>query len=175
MRRIAALLVTTVFFGTAVPDPYRWLENAHSAKTQRWIDAQNAAAERTLDAYPGNARIAKRVERLELTGAQRYEPQLRGRTQFYMREVPPQPQPVLVAQDWPGGTPRVVADPAKMPGGTSIDYYWPSPSGKYVAIGTARGGAESATIRVVSVDSARAFSEALGPAGGGTTAPVTPP
>jgi prolyl oligopeptidase len=173
MRYAAVLLaVTTVIFGTSVSDPYRWLEDAKSSRTQAWIDVQNARAERVIDAYPNNARIAKRVEELELTGAQQFEPKLRGDTLFYMREIPPQPQPVLVAQHWPSGRPRVVADPAKIGAGTSVDFYWPSPSGRYVAIGTAQGGAESTTIRVIRSDGTQTFNERLGPCGGGTTGPA---
>ena len=173
MRHVfLALLVTTTFFGQTVSDPYRWLESADSARTQRWLDVQNAKAERYIDAYRYNARIAKRIEQLELTGARRFAPKLSGRALFFMREIPPQPQPVLVAQQWPTGTVRVVADPAKIGPAVSIDYYWPSPSGKYVALGTASGGSESATIRVVSVDGKRTFNEALGPGGGGTTGPA---
>ena len=173
MRNVfLALLVTTTFFGQTVSDPYRWLEDASSARTQRWLDVQNARAESFIDAYRYNARIAQRIEQLELTGARRFAPMLSGATLFYMREVPPEPQPELVAQKWPSGSVRVVADPAKIGPAVSIDYYWPSPSGKYVALGTASGGSESATIRVVSVDGRRIFDETLGPGGGGTTGPA---
>ncbi|HLI97588.1 MAG TPA: prolyl oligopeptidase family serine peptidase, partial [Candidatus Baltobacteraceae bacterium] len=172
MIRLTALLAATaVFFGQTVSDPYRYLENATSARTQAWIDAQNARAERVLDAYSGNARIVRRVQQLALTGVQQSDAHISGNMLFYVRETPPQPQPLLVAQPWPSGTPRVLLDPARIGQAVSIDFVWPAPNGRLVAIATSSGGSESATIRVVD-SSGRLLSEALGPAGGGTTGPA---
>lgn len=166
------LLAAAVLASQAAADPYRWLEDAHSPRTSQWIDLQNARAERTIDAYAGNARIAKRVEALALTGPQQYEPQISGSTMFYLREVPPQPQPVLMARPWPGGTPRVLVDPARIGPSVSLDDVWPSPCGGVIAIGTSSAGGESTTIRIVDASSGRAYRETLGPAGGGTTSPA---
>ncbi len=172
MRYFAALAAVTIFFGQNVSDPYRYLENAHGARTQQWIDAENARADHAIGAYSGNAEIARRVGELSLTGARQFGPQFAGDTLFYMREVPPQPQPVLVAQSWPNGTPHVVLDPARIGANASIDFVWPAPDGRIVAVGTSLGGGEHATIRVVDASGKQIYGEALGPAGGGTTAPV---
>ncbi len=166
------LVVATVFFGRTVADPYRSLEDARSAQTQAWIDTQNAHADRVLGSYANAPLIAKRVAALARSGSQQYGAQLHGDTLFFMRETPPQPQPVLVAQHWPTGTPRVIVDPSALGSGVSIDEVWPSPSGAYVAIGTAVGGAESTTIRIYDLRRRRFLPEVLGPAGGGTTNPV---
>jgi prolyl oligopeptidase len=166
------LAAVATMFGQTVADPYRWLESAQSSRTQAWIDRQNAETERVLSAYPQRGILAKRIRELTLTGPQRFSPQLAGDTLFYMRETPPQPQPVLVAQRWPIGAPRVIADASAFGPDASIDEVWPSPSGALVAIGTSRGGSEATTIRILDVRHARVLPDALGPAGGGTTDPV---
>lgn len=161
----------TMIFGQTVSDPYRWLENANSPRTQQWIDAQNARAEGVLAKYGGRKDLVDRVRQLALTGPQQFSPQLAGGTLFFMRETPPQPQPLLMASAWPSGTPRVIADPSRFGATASIDYVWPSPSGRYVAIGVSQAGSESATIHVLDTRTSHWFDESLAPCGGGTTSP----
>ena len=48
------------FFGTKVPDPYRWLEDSSSSEVKAWMDAQNHLARSYLDALPGRAALAQR-------------------------------------------------------------------------------------------------------------------
>ncbi len=173
MRAFAIItLLATVVFSQTVSDPYRYLENVKSPQTQAWIDAQNARAERVIEAYPNRKQLADRVAQLETTGAIRYAPQLVGTTLFYLRETPPAPQPVLVGQAWPVGNARVIVDPARFGAAAAIQEVWPSPDGRFVAVGIAQAGNESTTIHVLDVARGTWFNEALGPCGGGTTDPA---
>jgi prolyl oligopeptidase len=158
--------------GVTVRDPYRWLENSTSPRTQAWIDAQNAYADKVMSQFKDAAAITRRVRQLALTGTQQYAPQLVGRTLFFLRETPPQPQAVLVAQAWPGGAQRVLVDTNPAGGHVAIQEVWPSPSGRYVAYGTSANGSEATTIHVVDAGSGKILPDALADAGGGTTGPV---
>jgi len=40
------------YFGTKVPDPYRWLEDDRSAETEEWVKAQNAVTFGYLEKIP---------------------------------------------------------------------------------------------------------------------------
>ncbi|MGH7970565.1 MAG: prolyl oligopeptidase family serine peptidase, partial [Limisphaerales bacterium] len=91
------------YWGVKVPDPYRWLESADAPAVKQWIQAQNAYTERVLSSFPQGAAIAKRVQALSLTSAQRSQPELVGGRLFFLQQTPPQPQSVLVAQSWPKG------------------------------------------------------------------------
>ena len=42
--------------GTAVPDPYRWLENIDAEDTRRWVEAESRLAEDFLAAIPARER-----------------------------------------------------------------------------------------------------------------------
>jgi prolyl oligopeptidase len=161
--------VTETFFGNVVHDPYRWLEDADAPAVKQWIAAQNAYTERVMDGFGGAKAIARRVGELALTSTQQFDPEIVGGTLFYMRQTPPQPQAVLVAQDWPNGKARVLVDPNAAQGGAAITGYWPSPDGKYVAYGTAEGGNEETTIRFIDVTTGKTLPDALPRAGGGTT------
>ena len=160
---------STTFFGVTVPDPYRWLEDSKSNEVQQWIDAQNAYADSVLAAMPEGGAISKRVEELATTSADRSSPQISGSTLFYLRETPPAPQPVLVAQAWPSGAERTLVDVNDAGGSVTIADYWPSPSGRYVAYGTAEGGSELTTIHFRDVEKGTTLPDALRYAGGGTS------
>ena len=160
--------VTETFFGNVVHDPYRWLEDADAPAVKQWITAQNAYTEKVMGGFADAKALARRVGELALTSTQQFDPEIVGGTLFYMRQTPPQPQAVLVAQDWPHGKARVLVDPNTQ-GSTAITGYWPSPDGKYVAYGTAEGGNEETTIRFIDVTTGKTLPDALPHAGGGTT------
>ena len=161
--------VTETFFGNAVHDPYRWLEDADAPAVKQWIAEQNAYTEKVMDGFADAKAIAKRVGELALTSTQQFDPDIVGGTLFYMRQTPPQPQAALVAQAWPNGKARVLVDPNAMVGTPAITDFWPSPDGKYVAYGTAEGGNEETTIHFIEVATDKALPDALPHAGGGTT------
>jgi prolyl oligopeptidase len=122
-----------------------------------------------MSGFRDHGAIIKRVGQLALTSTQRSNPQIVANVLFYMRQTPPQPQPVLVAEAWPNGESKVIVDTNATRGDTAITDYWPSPDGTRVAYGTAEGGTESTTIHFVEVSSGRVMLDALPHAGGGTT------
>lgn len=160
---------SSVLHGVTVNDPYRWLENPADPAVAAWIKAQNAYTEAVLGAMPDGKAMNARVRQLAITSTTRSGPLLAGGTLFYLRETPPQPQPELIAQPWPHGTPRVLVDLNANGGNTAMTGYWPSPSGRYLAYGTAEGGSELTTIHVLDVASGKVLPDALPWAGGGTT------
>ncbi|MGC1546921.1 MAG: prolyl oligopeptidase family serine peptidase [Rhodanobacter sp.] len=160
---------SSTLHGVTVNDPYRWLENPSDPLVQSWIKAQNAYTEAVLAAMPDGKAMTVRVQQLAITSTTRSSPLLAGGTLFYMQETPPQPQPQLMAQQWPDGKARVLVDLNANGGNTAITEYWPSPSGRYLAYGTAEGGSELTTIHVLEVATGKVLSDALPWAGGGTT------
>src|SRR5258708_5144953 len=65
--RPRTVAVSDTYYGVAVQDPYRWLEDASSPEVKAWSDAQNARTRAYLDALPG--RGAVRAELMRLTKA----------------------------------------------------------------------------------------------------------
>jgi prolyl oligopeptidase len=161
--------VVETYHGTQVHDGYRWLEDADAAAVKQWIEAQNAYTEGVMGDFKDAKAIAERVGALALTSTQRSSPEIAANTLFYLRQTPPQGQPVLVAESWPNGTAKVLVDPNSDANGAAITNYWPSPDGKRVAYGTAEGGGEDTTIHFVDVADGKVASDALPNAGGGTT------
>ncbi|MFA7026128.1 MAG: hypothetical protein WC176_09720, partial [Candidatus Cloacimonadaceae bacterium] len=56
--------VTDDYFGTPVPDPYRWLEDDHSPETQAWVKKQQALTETILNQYPARKAMLARLKEL---------------------------------------------------------------------------------------------------------------
>lgn len=54
----------TNYFGTDVPDPYRWLEDDRSAETEAWVKQQNAATFGYFDKIPFRENLKNRLEKL---------------------------------------------------------------------------------------------------------------
>ena len=163
---------STVFHGVRVQDPYRWLEDTKSPEVQGWIRAQNNLTDSVLASYDGGEAIAKRIEELATTSPDRQSPSIVGTTLFFLRNTPPAPQPVLVAQPWPTGDERVLVDVNGAGGSVAITAYWPSPSGKLLAYTTAQGGNELATLRFVDARTGKTLPDSLPYAGGGTSGPA---
>lgn len=56
--------VTDTYFGTIVPDPYRWLEDDNSEETTAWVEAQNKVTQSFLDQIPFRDTLRQRIEEL---------------------------------------------------------------------------------------------------------------
>ena len=52
------------YFGTDVPDPYRWLEDDRSPETEDWVRRQNALTFSYLEEIPYREELKKRLEQL---------------------------------------------------------------------------------------------------------------
>ena len=62
--RTAKVDVVDKFFGTAVPDPYRWLEDDTSRAVAEWVTAQNVVTSRNLDEIPYRQQLLHRSKAL---------------------------------------------------------------------------------------------------------------
>lgn len=142
------------YHGTAVADPYRWLEDWSDEKVRAWSEAQSACARRYLDSRPGAADIRARLTQLVAAARGTTYGSLRARTGrlFALRSTAQAQQPSLVwfADTNASGEPTVLLDLMRFDpsGATSIDWYVPSPDGQLVAVSMSSAGSERGTLRV---------------------------
>ncbi len=56
--------ITDTYFGTVIPDPYRWLEDDRSAETKAWVMAENKVTQNYLQQIPFREAIRQKLEKL---------------------------------------------------------------------------------------------------------------
>ncbi len=131
------------YHGTAVADPFRWLEDANSAETKTWVDAQNKVTQDFLATAPRRAAIKERLTRL--WNYERFSvPFKESGRYFYSRNDGLQNQSVLYTMKKLGDAPRMLLDPNTLSadGTIALAGMSVSPNGKLLAYGTAASGSD---------------------------------
>ncbi len=141
-------------------DPYRYLEDASDPATALWTARENARTRAALDALPERPRLAARFEALTAIDSQGIPVERAGRT-FYTARRGRAEQTILYVRD--EAAERTLLDPAALDarGLTALDWWFPSPFGRYIAFGLSTGGDERSTLFVLDVQTAERLQEAI--------------
>jgi prolyl oligopeptidase len=136
------------FFGTAVADPYRWLEDADTAEVQVWTQAQSDFARAYLDKLAGRDVWTERLT--ELWNFPRYSaPNRYGKYLFFTKNDGLQNQPVLYVQP-DGEAARVLLDPNTLSSDGTIALVdtVPSKDGTLLLYALSDGGSDWRTFKI---------------------------
>jgi prolyl oligopeptidase len=149
-------------FGTAVADPYRWLENdvRTDAGVAAWVTEQNKVTDAFLDTLPG--RDALKARMTELYNYERFGvPEKKGGRYFYQRNTGLQNQSPLYVRDSVDGEPRLLIDPNgwSKDGATALAEWVPSENGQHVLYSVQDGGTDWRTVRVLDVASGQPVAD----------------
>ena len=140
------------YFGTKVPDPYRWLEDDNSAETAAWVTAENEVTQNYLSQIPFRDKIRNRLT--ELWNYPKYGvPSKHGDYFFFFENDGLQNQSVLYRQKSLDGPAEVFLDPNKLSddGTVALSDVSFSKDGKYCAYAAASSGSDWVEIRVMDV------------------------
>ncbi len=150
------------YFGTRVPDPYRWLEDQNSPEVAKWVEAQNAVTFAYLDKIPLREAFRKRLTELWNTPSVGVPSRVAGRL-FYRMNTGLQNQSVLYEQTGLATAPTVLIDPNTLSADGSVDLASssPSPDGKYLAFGLSVGGSDWEELHVRDLATGRATADTV--------------
>jgi len=129
-------------FGTAVPDPYRWLEDDMSEETAEWVKEQNNLTFGYLAAIPYRSVINDKLQKM--WNYEKYSiPHREGDYIYFSKNDGLQNQYVIYRQK-EGGEPEVFLDPNKFSadGTTSLGEMGFSKDGSMVAFSISEGGSD---------------------------------
>jgi prolyl oligopeptidase len=153
---------TDNYHGTTIADPYRWLEDANSADTKAWVDAENKVTQAYLGQIPARDAIRQRLTRL--WNYERYSvPYKEGGRYFYSRNDGLQNQSVLYTMKSLADKPRVLLDPNTLAadGTVALSGAEVSPDGKLLAYGTAASGSDWNEWKVRDIETGQDLSDHL--------------
>jgi len=174
----AIVPVTDTIHGVEIVDHYRWLENGDDTAVIAWENRQDRCVRQYLTAYPDRAALEQRIIELMRIGTM-HSPAICGGQYFYMKRAGDEDHAILYRKRRPDAPAEVVLDPNSFSSDATValDWWFPSPDGRYLAFGKSAGGTENSTLFILDIDrqtmladtipQARAASIAWEPESGG--------
>jgi len=140
------------YFGTKVPDPYRWFEDLNSEDVKAWVEAENEVTFSYLEQIPFREKIRQRLT--ELYDYPKYSsPYRAGDHYFFYKNEGLQNQSVIYVQKGLEGEPEVFIDPNELsPDGTVRIYLTGfSEDNRYAAYSRSEAGSDWQEIRIMEI------------------------
>lgn len=153
---------TDNYFGTAIADPYRWLENDTARDTEAWVKEQSTLTQGYLSKIPFRQKLHQRLT--ELWNYPRYgAPEKEGEWYTFYKNDGLQNQSVLYVQKGPEGKPEVLLDPNKLStdGTVALQATAFSKKQKYFAYAASASGSDWQEIFVMDFKNRKLLSDKL--------------
>jgi prolyl oligopeptidase len=157
-----AIPVADNYFGTKIPDSYRWLEDAKSVETRKFIDEENAYTARYLKQARIRTQLVDDLDELERVSRWSL-PMERGGSYFFTKRLAGEEQAsIYVRRSWTAKDERLV-DPATLSRNTntSVSLADVSRDGTLVAYRLREGGADETSIHLRNVKTGRTLEDEL--------------
>ena len=154
--------VVDTYFGTQVPDPYRWLEDDNAPEVAAWVEAENKVTFGYLDKIAYRPQVKDRLTKL-LNYPKYSAPTRRGENFIFSKNDGLQNQNVFYTQKGLDGTPELLLDPNKFSAdGTSrLAAFSLSLTGKYIGYGISEGGSDWNDLYVLDAATKKALPDHL--------------
>jgi len=148
--------VTDTYFGVAVNDPYRYMEDMKDPEVIAWMKAQADYTRVVLDRIPQRAVLLSEIQKYgDAAPSRTFGIQVNGNDIYYYKRLASENIPKLYGRKGIGGKERLLVDPEAMKGPENqhyaIDWFSPSPDNKYIAYGLSLGGSEQSVLHVKDV------------------------
>ncbi|MFD2582645.1 prolyl oligopeptidase family protein [Pedobacter vanadiisoli] len=140
------------YFGTAIADPYRWLENDTSAETKAWVSAENKVTQNYLEQIPYRADIKKRLTEI-WNYPKESAPFKIGEYYFFTKNDGLQNQSIWFIKKGLDGKEEVFLDPNTLTadGTAAVSLLGVSHDKKYLAYSVAQAGSDWSNIYVMEI------------------------
>ncbi|HEX7843118.1 MAG TPA: prolyl oligopeptidase family serine peptidase [Kofleriaceae bacterium] len=148
--------------GTAVHDPYRWLEDPSRPEVADWMKAQDGYARAHLAKLPGRDALAARFAEVfyyDELGA----PEHRGGRYFFSRKHKDKEKAIVHWKQGERGEDKVLLDPNtwSADGSAGLRGFWPSGDGRHVAFNRNEHNADETTLSVIEVATGKLLPDTI--------------
>lgn len=150
------------YFGTEVPDPYRWLEDDNAPEVKEWVKKENLLTFAYLENIPPRDRIRERLT--DLYDYSRYSSPFRaGEYYFFYKNEGLQNQSVIYIQRGLEGEPEVFIDPNQLSPDGTIRIYLAgfSEDDKYVTYARSEAGSDWQELRVMEIETKKELDDRI--------------
>lgn len=144
--------VTENLHGTAVADPYRWLEEGASEDVKAWMKEQDAYARERLAVLDERQQIAEELRNLFYVESASV-PIRRGKRLFYSRREAQKEKAAIYCREGKTGPEKLLLDPNTWSahGTASLGVWVPSWDGRLLAYSVKANNSDEATLHVLDV------------------------
>jgi len=141
--------VVDSYFGVAIADPYRWLEDDRSEETAAWVQVQNRLSFAYLESLPSRDAMRERVGRL-INYPRESAPFRAGEYHYFYRNTGLQNQDIIYRQRGDGEI-ELFIDPNTLSedGTVALSRLEFSPDGSLAAYQLSEGGADWRSVEVI--------------------------
>jgi prolyl oligopeptidase len=166
--------VVDEYHGTKINDPYRFLENVKDPEVQTWMKGQAEYAESVLKRIRGRDAMLKRIQEIDDDVASvisRIRRIPNGKI-FYLKRLSNENISKLYEREGRDGKEILLVDPEALEKSTgtphAINYYEPSPDGRYVGYGISKAGSENSVLHILEVVTGKIIDQPIDRAKFGT-------
>lgn len=159
--------VTDEFYGTKVNDNYRYMEDLNNTEVQAWIKGQADYAASVLKQIPGRDALIARIKELDSGAPYQiyyFNRQADG-TMYYFKMLSSENVAKLYIRQGMEGSEKLLVDPEKRDASESehhtLQFYNPSPDGKYLLYGITKSGSEQTTLYALDVATGRDLADVI--------------
>lgn len=145
--------VSDEYFGTTIPDPYRWLEDVKSPEVTDWLKAQADYTNSVLNTIPNQDKLIREFETYDAMRTISYFPVAKANGKyFYEKRLPGEQVSKLYYRQGKDGKEVLLFDPQKFVEGKTFDYSSSvNDDGSRIAINLSEAGSEIGDIRILDV------------------------
>ncbi len=153
--------VVEIIHGKEIKDPYRWLENYEDQKVIDWLDKQNQFTKEKIEKIPNYKKVFEKIKDYLSLGTISVPKEKKGF--IFFQKATTESQPILYVQKGKTGEPKILVNPNELSkeNPVALDWYFVSPTAKFIAYGLSNNGDEWSLLHIQNVETGEILEDKI--------------